>query len=90
MLHLPRRKKIVNYGIADSVISDDNLLRLAKGMTSGIDICKVDNKLCEICIKGKQSRLPFKHTGNRAKEVLELIHSDLCGSIKTAFVRGAR
>jgi len=29
-------------------ISDDNLLRLAKGMASGIDICKIDCERCEI------------------------------------------
>jgi len=48
----------------------------------------VDFRRCEICIK--QLRLLFKHIGNRAKEVLELIHSDLCGPLQVKFVGGAK
>lgn len=60
-------------------ISGGNLQKLAKDLVSGINIQEVDLKSCrsEICIKGKQSRLPFKNVGNRAKQILELVHSDL-------------
>uniref|UniRef100_A0A8D9BGB4 Copia protein n=2 Tax=Cacopsylla melanoneura TaxID=428564 RepID=A0A8D9BGB4_9HEMI len=37
--------------------------------------------LCETCIKGKQSRLPFKENLVKTHRVLELIHTDLCGPI---------
>lgn len=40
-----------------------------------------DNSLppCESCLEGKMTKRPFSEKGQRAKETLELIHSDLCG-----------
>ena len=35
--------------------------------------------VCESCLEGKMTKRPFKAKGNRAKEVLGLVHSDLCG-----------
>ncbi|KAL8133453.1 hypothetical protein AgCh_008783 [Apium graveolens] len=35
--------------------------------------------VCESCLEGKMTNRPFKAKGNRAKQVLELVHSDLCG-----------
>ncbi|RVW36801.1 Retrovirus-related Pol polyprotein from transposon TNT 1-94 [Vitis vinifera] len=34
---------------------------------------------CESCLEGKMTNRPFPLKGNRANDVLELIHSDLCG-----------
>ncbi|KAA0032907.1 gag/pol protein [Cucumis melo var. makuwa] len=34
---------------------------------------------CESCLEGKMTKRPFTGKGYRAKEPLELIHSDLCG-----------
>ena len=40
--------------------------------------------VCASCQMGKQHRLPFPHAATwRAKEKLELIHTDLCGPMKT-------
>ncbi|KAA0037509.1 gag/pol protein [Cucumis melo var. makuwa] len=36
---------------------------------------------CESCLEGKMTKRPFTGKGYRAKEPLELIHSDLCGSM---------
>lgn len=36
------------------------------------------------------SRQPFKNTGTRASELLQLIHSDLCGPMETSSIGGAR
>ena len=37
---------------------------------------------CEICLKGKQARLPFpKKSMLRSKKILDLVHTDLCGPI---------
>ncbi|KAL8093711.1 hypothetical protein AgCh_035549 [Apium graveolens] len=33
----------------------------------------------ESCLEGKMTNRPFKAKGNRAKQLLELVHSDLCG-----------
>ncbi|KAL8134929.1 hypothetical protein AgCh_009805 [Apium graveolens] len=35
--------------------------------------------VCESFLEGKMTNRPFKAKGNRAKQVLELVHSDLCG-----------
>ena len=35
--------------------------------------------VCESCLEGKMTKRPFTGKGLRAKEPLELIHSDVCG-----------
>lgn len=50
----------------------------------------LDKWNCEICLKGKQCRFPFNQTGPRATEVLEVIHSDLCGPLNVRSMGGAR
>ena len=37
--------------------------------------------VCESCLEGKMTKRPFSTKGYRAKESLELVHSDLCGPI---------
>ena len=38
-------------------------------------------KFCEPCIDGKHHRLPFpKKGGERADDILQLVHSDVCGN----------
>lgn len=52
--------------------------------------CQKDVK-CSICLKGKMSRPKFpKQSENRAKAVLDLIHSDVCGPMSTATPSGKR
>lgn len=39
-------------------------------------------QFCENCLEGKQARTPFPHQSqNRAEEMLELVHTDVCGKI---------
>ena len=38
-----------------------------------------DFPTCESCLEGKKTKRSFKAKGYRAKDVLELVHSDLCG-----------
>lgn len=66
-----------------------NLLK--NGMATGVDYNYEKNEQCSICLLGKQSRKPFNKTGGkRAKELLELIHTDLCGPIPEKSWSGAR
>lgn len=46
-------------------------------------------KKCEICLKGKQTRLPFDVNGTRAKSILDIVHSDVCGPMPTKSLGGA-
>ena len=34
---------------------------------------------CESCIQGKMTKAPFSGVGHRAADLLELVHSDVCG-----------
>ena len=43
--------------------------------------------VCESCLEGKMTKRPFSAKGYRAKEQLELVHSDLCGPM-TVQARG--
>ncbi|RVW68068.1 Retrovirus-related Pol polyprotein from transposon TNT 1-94 [Vitis vinifera] len=39
-------------------------------------------KTCESCLKGKMTKSPFIGTGERASELLGLVHTDVCGPMK--------
>lgn len=45
---------------------------------------------CETCLKGKISRLPFPKASNRSSKILEIIHTDVCGPMRTNSIGGAR
>jgi len=63
-------------------ISKNNLKELSK-LVDGLDINPVDLnwESCEICVEGKQTKLPHKQERVRAKRPLQLVHSDLMGPI---------
>ncbi|KAF1334706.1 Integrase catalytic core protein, partial [Globisporangium splendens] len=52
----------------------------------GIDITSVSKwELCGGCALGKQTRVSFQSTApERAKNVLDVVHSDVCGPMQTA------
>ena len=53
-----------------------------KNMVSGLPQIETPSQVCEECAVGKQQRNQFpKGKSWRAKNVLELVHSDLCGPI---------
>lgn len=58
----------------------------------GLDFGKCNEKLeCEICIQGKMTRTPFPMTSeNRSKELLEIIHTDLCGPMRVESTGSAK
>jgi hypothetical protein len=48
-------------------------------------------QFCDVCVLTKQRRLPFlQQSSFRAKERLELVHGDLCGSVTPATPGGRR
>lgn len=46
-------------------------------------VCKQEDFNCDICVMAKMTRSPFPTKSNRKTELLELIHCDLCGPMKT-------
>ena len=60
---------------------------LVKGMSFKID--EGIKGPCDACLKGKQSRNSFpKEEATRATELLEIIHSDVCGPMKSKSLGG--
>lgn len=50
-----------------------------------------DIGICEPCIKGKMARKTFNSRNEiRSKRVLELVHTDVCGPMKTVSLGGSR
>nr|GEV20813.1 hypothetical protein [Tanacetum cinerariifolium] len=46
-------------------------------------------EICKSCIIGKMARNPFPHQVERAKDILGLIHVDVCGLFRTVSREGA-
>ncbi|GBN14692.1 hypothetical protein AVEN_126982-1 [Araneus ventricosus] len=54
---------------------------------SNIDISNFD---CEICIKGKLTKSPFKNAHSRSNHELKILHTDLCGPMKVRSIGNAQ
>ena len=46
--------------------------------------------VCETCIKGKQTQLPYTQSLTKTKSKLELIHTDVCGPMRVQSHNGSR
>ena len=57
----------------------------SEGYLDYFDFESIDT--CKTCLQGKMAKKPFTKKGERAKELLELIHSDVCRQLSTQ-VRG--
>lgn len=60
-------------------------LTLMKSMVNGMDMkdCSHKNdKLCDVCVLGKHHRDPFLTSQSTTKQVLDLVHSDICGPME--------
>ena len=62
-----------------------NLERIRRMVTGGlISPLNVTALLvCEPCLEEKMTMRPFKAKGYRAKKVMDLVHTDLCGPMST-------
>ena len=61
-----------------------SLKQLSNGMATGVGFKDTHHGGCRVCPKGKQARLPFPKEGSRATEVLEVVHSDICGPMEAS------
>ncbi|GJT02740.1 retrotransposon protein, putative, ty1-copia subclass [Tanacetum coccineum] len=68
-----------------------NKKRMDKLQRDGILQLTHDESLekCKPCISGKMARKPFPHYVERAKDLLGLIHTDVCGPFRTVLREGA-
>jgi hypothetical protein len=72
-------------------VSVDRINRLVKdGLTLPLDCLKIQPlPTCEHCIRGKMPRPLFSGKGVRREDLLDLIHTDVCGPFSTA-TRGGK
>lgn len=73
-------------------LNDQSIKALHKGLVKGLDISgSMDKSFCEGCALGKHSKRPFASgEATRASELLELIHSDVCGPMQTSSLGGCK
>lgn len=45
---------------------------------------------CATCCEGKQCRLPFKSTSQRSSDLLDIVHTDICGPMENVSIGGSR
>lgn len=55
----------------------------------GVNLKSPNQEICEGCMNGRQNRLPFDDSTS-SYELLELIHSDVCGPMQTLSIGGSR
>jgi len=65
-------------------------MKTLKNIVSGIKFHDEENKVCVICLEGKQTVKTFPKRGSRAKAVLDLVHSDIQGPMEISSWGGAR
>ena len=70
-------------------INEKRIKKLQEFNLLGLLDCKAI-ETCEPCLIGKMTKAPFKKKGTRAKDLLELIHSDVCGPMSISARDGYR
>jgi len=62
-----------------------------KGTMKGMNSVKLtEDLICEICLRNKMTRSSFPVNSERSSELLEIIHSDVCGPMRVDSKRKAR
>lgn len=69
--------------------NDMNFLKKKK-LDKGLEGCMINKEKYEMCVSGKNSKFPFKRTGKRDSELLQLVHSDVCSPMSVNSIGGAR
>jgi len=73
-----------SYGLLDY-----NIFPFLNKMVKGIPNLKEDHEgVCKGCDLGNNTRKPFSSNDSRSKEVLDLIHLDICGSMEDKYIGG--
>ena len=70
-------------------ISANNMKKL-KNYPENLDFQDEHDQPCIACAQGKLCKRPFKSSENHAKELLELVHSDVMGPLEVPSVSGYR
>jgi hypothetical protein len=64
-------------------------LPIVSKMVTGLPEIQVDHEgTCKGCAQGKNMKNPFPSSDNKAKGVLDIVHSDVCGPMSTTSLSG--
>ena len=70
---------------------NDLVLLQKKVMVEGLHVLKNEHIECEVCALVKQHRNEFPvHKEKQQREIIELIHTDVCGRMQTMSLSGTR
>lgn len=64
------------------------LTSMEKVVTGMPKLNHIHNESCKGCALGKNTKKPYPHSLSKTKEVLELVHSDLCGPMSIPSIGG--
>ena len=68
----------------------DLMLLQRKGMVDGLPVFHSVQFDCDGCALGKMHREEFHlHVNRKERDILELVHTDICGPMQTRSLRGA-
>ena len=66
------------FGVSQGHINQTRIERLVNdGLLKELRVTPLP--ICESCLEGKMTKRSFLSKGHRANDLLELIHSDVCG-----------
>ena len=81
----------MSYGIEGWGIYINGALGILKNTIIGApELSTKKDEVCRGCVLGKYAKAAFPRSSRRAKGVLELIHSDICGLMSTRALSGAK
>ena len=64
-------------------------LPLARKVGEGLpEIQKKHDSVCKGCVKGKNTKKTFPSSESKEKGIMEIIHSDVCGTISSSSLSG--
>lgn len=66
-------------------INANDLQKMKNGAVEGLtyqEKADLNKSSCTVCCEGKQSRLPFPQSSTKSKDLLELVHTDVCGPME--------
>ena len=64
-------------------------LPLASKVVEGLPEMQTKHEgVCKVCAKGKNTKKTFPSSEIKAKEILEVIHCDICGLMSSSSLRG--
>lgn len=71
--------------------TQDIINAIRSGRVTGIETKRpADRIICSICLQGKMTKTPFPKLSNRQTSTLEIIHTDVCGPMRSQSLGGAR